>query len=77
MTTRDEAIAAAKEVGFCIAEAAYPYTVKPVASVEQLDRFYVIAHKAGMERAAEICKETSDAGAVQNCIAEIHKELSK
>lgn len=58
MTTRDEVIKAAKGVGFCIAEAAYPYTVKPVASAEQLDRFYAIAYKAGMERAAEIAATT-------------------
>jgi hypothetical protein len=68
MTTRDEAIAAAKEVGI---------RAKTFFESEALERFYVIAHKAGMEQAAEICKETSDAGAVQTCIDEIRKELSK
>lgn len=68
MTTRDEAIKAATEAGI---------RSKTFFESEALERFYVIAHKAGMERAAEICKETSDAGAVQNCIDEIRNEAKE
>jgi hypothetical protein len=68
MTTRDEAIKAATEAGI---------RAKTFFESEGLDRFYALAFNAGMERAAEICKETSDAGAVQNCIDEIRNEAKK
>lgn len=47
---RERVIAAAKEV--------FDYEFQPyTAGYLRIERFYTIAHKAGLERAAEICAE--------------------
>lgn len=67
---RERVIAAAKEV--------FDYEFQPyTAGYLRIERFYTIAHKAGLERAAEICAEESDNGEVLYCIGEIRKEAKK
>ena len=48
------AIKLARECGFTIAEAIYPYEVKPVASTRQLETFYRLAQAQALRDAADL-----------------------
>lgn len=75
MTTRDEVIAAAKEAGLDVRsnEVVTGYYYEEITS--EIVRLYVLAFKAGMERAVEVCEKEKSIVRAEN--ARLKQELAQ